>query len=196
MLILASSSPRRKELLQSLGLKFEVAVKPVSEEVTAAMDPGAVVEMLSLRKAQAVARTREHGLVIGSDTVVVHNGEILGKPENAQHAKEMLVKLQGNAHYVYSGVAIIDATTGKQEVTHQKTKVILKSMTTAEIEAYVSTGEPMDKAGAYAIQGVASIFVAGIEGCYFNVVGLPLERLADLLKKMNYDVLSNVCLKK
>jgi septum formation protein len=196
VLILASSSPRRKELLQSLGLKFEVAVKPVSEEVTAAMDPGAVVEMLSLRKAQAVARTREHGLVIGSDTVVVHNGEILGKPENAQHAKEMLVKLQGNAHYVYSGVAIIDATTGKQEVTHQKTKVILKSMTTAEIEAYVSTGEPMDKAGAYAIQGVASIFVAGIEGCYFNVVGLPLERLADLLKKMNYDVLSNVCLKK
>ncbi|MEG6614886.1 Maf family protein [Peptococcaceae bacterium 1198_IL3148] len=194
MLILASSSPRRRELLQSLGLKFEVAVKPVSEAVPAEMAPGAVVELLSLRKAQTVAAEREAGLVIGSDTVVVHNGQILGKPQDHHHAKEMLTKLQGSAHYVYSGVAIVDAATGNQQVTHQRTKVFLNPMTTTEIEAYVSTGEPMDKAGAYAIQGVASIFVAGIEGCYFNVVGLPLERLAYLLKKMNYHVLDNVCL--
>lgn len=193
MLILASTSPRRRELLQSLGLSFTVDAQHTEENVPAGLAPGVVVEMLALRKAQAVADTKKYdGLIIGADTIVVHNGEILGKPAGEKHAKEMLEKLQGDEHYVYSGVAVVNAQNGHAEVTHQKTKVILNPISPEEIEAYVATGEPMDKAGAYAIQGIASIFVAGIEGCYFNVVGLPLERLAYLLKKMGYNVLSNI----
>ncbi|MBO8137255.1 MAG: septum formation inhibitor Maf [Desulfotomaculum sp.] len=192
MLVLASSSPRRRELLQSLGLNFEVRVKPVSEDFPSGMEPGAVVEILSERKARAVAEELDDGLVIGSDTVVTYNNKILGKPQNEGQAKEMLRTLQGSSHYVYSGVAVIDAASGKTEVTHQRTRVKMKNMTEDEIESYVSTGEPMDKAGAYAIQGIASIFIEEIEGCYFNVVGMPLERLAYLLKKFNYDILKNI----
>ncbi|MBM7854533.1 septum formation protein [Desulfohalotomaculum tongense] len=192
MLILASSSPRRRELLQSLGLKFRVQVKPVAEDFPPGMEPGAAVELLSQRKARAVAAETEEGLVIGADTVVVYNNKILGKPASERQAKEMLTVLQGTSHYVYSGVAVVDARSGKTAVTHQCTKVSFKPMTEEEIDNYVSTGEPMDKAGAYAAQGIAAVFIAGIEGCYFNVVGLPIERLAYLLKKFDYDVLNEV----
>lgn len=192
MLILASSSPRRKELLQSLGLPFVVDVKPVKEDVPADLEPAAVVEMLALQKAQAVADNHEKGLIIGADTVVVRDDEILGKPHDQQQAQDMLKKLQGTAHYVYSGVAVVNALNGSSVVTHQRTKVFLKPMGDEEIARYVATGEPLDKAGAYAIQGIAAIFVEKIEGCYFNVVGLPLYCLSHLLKKMDYHVLNHV----
>lgn len=192
MLILASSSPRRKELLHSLGLPFVVDVKPIKEDVPADLEPAAVVEMLSLQKAQAVAVNHKKGLIIGADTVVVWDDEILGKPHDQQQAREMLKKLQGTVHYVYSGVAVVNALNGSSVVTHQRTKVFLKPMGDEEINRYVATGEPMDKAGAYAIQGIAAIFVEKIEGCYFNVVGLPLNSLAHLLKQMDYHVLDHV----
>ena len=192
MLILASSSPRRKELLQGLGLPFVVEVKTVKEDVPADTEPAAVVEMLALRKAQAVAANHKNGLIIGADTVVVCHDEILGKPRDQQQAKGMLKKLQGTDHHVYSGVAVVNALNGSSVVTHQQTKVFLQPMSDEVIARYVATGEPLDKAGAYAIQGIAAIFVEKIEGCYFNVVGLPINSLAHLLKKMDYHVLDNI----
>lgn len=192
MLILASSSPRRKELLQSLGLSFRVEVKQVKEDVPTGLAPATVVETLALQKARAVAADQSQGLVIGADTIVVYNNEILGKPRDLQQAKVMLHKLQGHAHDVYSGVAVVDAATGREVVDHQRTKVFMQAMSEGDIARYVATGEPLDKAGAYAIQGIASIFIEKIEGCYFNVVGLPLNCLTHLLKKMDYHVLANI----
>lgn len=188
-LILASSSPRRRELLQNLGLDFEVVIEPVSEDIPQGLEPAKAVEILAERKARAVAKQRNEGLVIGSDTIVVYQNKILGKPQNEAHAREMLITLQGKCHFVYSGLAVIDCQSGKSAVTHQCTKVKFKPLSEDEIDAYIATGEPYGKAGAYAIQGLGAIFVAGIDGCYSNVVGLPLERLAYLLKKFNYDVL-------
>ena len=194
MLILASSSPRRRELLDSLGLSFEVIIKPVSEDVPPGTAPYRVVEMLAERKARAVADERSQGLVIGSDTIVAYQNKILGKPRNEAHAREMLHMLQGSSHDVYSGLAVIDCQSKKTIVTYQRTKVKFKSLTADEIDAYIASGEPFGKAGAYAIQGLASVFIEGIEGCYSNVVGLPLKCLADVLKKFDYDVLNKSCL--
>lgn len=189
ILILASSSPRRRELLLNLGLKFEVEIMPVPEHIPPGMKPDAVVKLLSEKKARAVAAKRTTGLVIGSDTIVVWDHQILGKPAGEQEAEEMLDKLQGSSHYVYSGVAVIDAASDKIIVDYRRTKVTFKSMSVNEIKAYVSSGESLDKAGAYGIQGRAAVFIEGIEGCYFNVMGLPLECLATILKSFNYDIL-------
>lgn len=190
MLILASSSPRRQDLLNSLGLSFEVIIKPVSEDVPPDTEPYRVVELLAERKARAVADERSLGLVIGSDTIVAYQNKILGKPKDEAHAREMLHMLQGSTHDVYSGVAVIDCQTKRTIVTHQRTKVKFKSLSADEINTYIASGEPFGKAGAYAIQGLASVFIEGIEGCYSNVVGLPLERLADVLKRFDYNVLN------
>lgn len=192
MLILASSSPRRKELLQSLGLLFEVDVRPVKEDVATVTDPGAVVKMLALRKAQAVAAHHQGGLVIGADTMVVKDGLMLGKPRDRSQAHQMLQKIQGAAHHVYSGVAVVNALDGSYTVDYRRTKVFLQPISDDDIARYLATGEPMDKAGAYAIQGIAAIFVEKISGCYFNVVGLPLNCLAGLLNEMGYPVLKNI----
>ncbi|MTI81535.1 MAG: septum formation protein Maf [Firmicutes bacterium] len=192
MLVLASTSPRRRELLQGLGIDFKIQVKDVPENFPPGMKASRVVELLSERKARAVAVELNEGLVIGSDTIVTYNDEILGKPEDSGHAKEMLKKLQGTYHYVYSGVAVINAFSGKVAVSHQCTRVKIKPLTDNEIDKYIASGEPKGKAGAYAIQGIASLFIEGIEGCYFNVVGLPIKRLADLLKEFDYDVLESV----
>jgi len=189
MLILASSSPRRYDLLKMLGLSFAVEHPNVSEDVDLSMEPEKVVEILAKRKAQAIANTKSCGFIIGSDTIVLHNGSILGKPKDEQHAVEMLLKLQGDVHYVYSGVAVIDARTKKTVVDYRKTKVFFKSLDLDEISHYVSTKESLDKAGAYGIQGRAAVFIEKIEGCYFNVMGLPLECLASMLKEFNYDII-------
>ncbi|WP_031513151.1 Maf family protein [Desulfofalx alkaliphila] len=191
-LILASQSPRRREMLQRLGLDFEVQVASVEEIVPSGLKPAEVVEHLAALKARAVAGLRDEGLVIGSDTVVVKDGVILGKPANEEEAKEMLRRLQGTSHRVYSGVAVVNAGDGSSITGHRCTKVTFKPLSQREIEQYIATGEPMDKAGAYGVQGVASIFITAIEGCYHNVVGMPLELLAELLKKFNYNLLDNI----
>lgn len=191
-LILASASPRRREMLKNIGLQFEVQTKNVPEDLPLGIKPGEAVELLAVQKARAVADDRDSGLVIGCDTVVVSNGEILGKPQDIKHAKEMLCSLQGGSHQVYTGIVVIDAATGKTITDHQCTKVHFKSLTEEEIDRYVASGEPMDKAGAYGVQGIAAIFITGVEGCYHNVVGLPLERLAEILKEFDYHVLHNI----
>ncbi|MFZ5652429.1 MAG: Maf family protein [Bacillota bacterium] len=188
---LASASPRRRELMEQLGLRFSVVVSNIDENsMDERITPGMMVEELSLKKAVEVARELSSGLVIGSDTVVVWGNRILGKPRDRQDAVEMLACLQGGHHWVFSGLAVIDAESGKTHVSHEKTRVYFRAADMDEIERYADTGEPMDKAGAYAIQGLGSVFVKGIEGCYSTVVGLPLARLAAVLKDFGVDVLS------
>ena len=166
-MILASGSPRRKELLQMLEVPFQVLVSDTKEVITK-NEPAEVTKELSYQKAMAVAGQVEEGIIIGADTVVSIDGKILGKPADKEEAREMIYKLQGKSHMVYTGVTVNVAP-----------------MTENEIEAYISTEEPYDKAGAYGIQGLFGKFIEGIEGDYFNVVGLPVHRLYEELKKFD-----------
>jgi len=186
---LASASPRRKELMEQLGLSFTVLIPDVDERVEEYVPPGRLVEILSERKAREAARGLDRGLIIGSDTVVVWRGRVMGKPLDRREALDMLECLQGDKHSVYSGLAVINAGTGDFHVSHEKTGVSFRPAARDELESYVDSGEPLDKAGAYAVQGLGAVFVTGIEGCYFNVVGLPLARLAGVLKDFGVDVL-------
>lgn len=182
-IILASSSPRRRELLEHLHIPFEIMVANIDETPVEGLTPGQQVERLAALKAQTVARRVDRGLVIGADTIVVKEGRLLGKPRDAAAARQMLTWLQGQVHQVYSGLAVIDAASGKKVLTHQCTEVQFKPMSGTEIDRYIATGEPMDKAGAYAVQGLGAVFIEGIRGCYFNVVGLPVGQLAEALKE-------------
>jgi septum formation protein len=185
-MILASGSPRRKELLQMLEVPFEVLVSD-TEEIITKNEPAEVTKELSYQKAMAVAGQVEEGIVIGADTVVSIDGKILGKPADTEEAREMIHKLQGKSHMVYTGVTVIvksDETVSASSFA-EGTKVNVAPMTEDEIEAYISTSEPYDKAGAYGIQGLFGKFIEGIEGDYFNVVGLPVHRLYEELKKID-----------
>lgn len=188
-LILASSSPRRADLLRQIGLNFEIKICSVDETLLPGLSPPEQVEFLAERKAAAVARKLKDGIVIGADTVVVWQEQVLGKPLNGEEAFDMLMKLQGRAHEVYTGVALIDASSGKVLVGHERTRVLFRTMEMEETRRYVASGEPVDKAGAYGVQGLAAIFIKRLEGCYTNVVGLPLARLAVMLKEFGYEVL-------
>jgi septum formation protein len=188
-IVLASASPRRAELLRQVGLEFEVMVSEVEETLTPGLEPAAQVELFALRKANAVAAALDRGIVIGADTVVVQGGRVLGKPVDAQEAVEMLQLLQGKGHEVYTGVALVDARSSVKLVEHVMTRVFFNAMSEESIRRYVATGEPLDKAGAYAVQGRAALFINRLEGCYYNVVGLPLARLATMLKKLECEII-------
>ncbi|MFI8713336.1 nucleoside triphosphate pyrophosphatase [Brevibacillus brevis] len=188
-LILASSSPRRRELLQTLGLSFTVITSDVDETTAEHLSASEVVEELSLRKAKEVASRLTEGVVLGSDTVVVLDDQILGKPIDEMDAYRMLSMLQGQEHTVYSGVALIDVETGRTEVSHSLTHVRIRALTEQEIKSYIATGEPMDKAGSYAIQGIGATIVEGINGDYFTVVGLPLGLMSTLLTRFGMPIL-------
>lgn len=183
-IILASASPRRKELLGKLGMEFEICVSDVEEKVTEIM-PARVVEELSAMKAEAVfQQTTGDVLVIGADTVVALEDRILGKPKDAKDAAAMLKCLQSREHEVYTGVTLYKRKAGKEfkNTFSECTYVKFYPMTDAEIRWYVETGEPLDKAGAYGIQGLGARFVQKISGDYNNVVGLPIARLYQELK--------------
>lgn len=183
-IILASASPRRRELLAQAGFSFEVKVSD-AEETTTEREPEKIVKELALRKAEAAAAEEEDALVIGADTIVAADGKILGKPHSREEAFAMLSMLQGRTHQVYTGVALILKESGaeRRQVFSEKTDVTMYSMTEQEIRAYINTGEPMDKAGAYGIQGRAAIYIERIDGDYNNVVGLPIARLYQELKR-------------
>jgi len=187
-IILASSSPRRQELFRQLHIPFDVKVAGVDESVEKDITPGTLVETLALRKARAVAREVEGGLVVGSDTVVALCDRVLGKPVDHKDAFRMLDCLQGREHKVFTGLAVIDAVTGRFVSAHECTVVHFRQAEPGEIEAYVATGEPLDKAGAYGIQGLGAVFVSKIEGCYFNVVGLPVARLVEVLGQFGVSI--------
>ena len=185
-IILASASPRRRELLEQIGLSFRVIPSRIEEKELAGESPDAHVVRLSLEKASEVAARDKTTArwIIGSDTIVLCDNRILGKPEDATQATSMLRLLSGREHRVLSGFAVIDKESGQQRAEAVSTKVKFRQLTDEEIARYIATGEPMDKAGAYAIQGLGVCFVASIEGSYTNVVGLPLCRLTLTLKEL------------
>ncbi|MGI6236528.1 MAG: Maf family protein [Candidatus Excrementavichristensenella sp.] len=179
-LYLASSSPRRRELLEGMGIEYVLRAVPTDEETNA--PPREAVAVLARRKAEAAAMGLTEGLVLGADTLVALSGKAMGKPRDAGEACAMLEALSGKAHQVYTGVCLVDAATGISRVEVARTDVYFRDLSPEEIRAYVATGESMDKAGAYAIQGGAGKFVERIEGSFRNVMGLPVELLAEMLK--------------
>ena len=177
--ILASASPRRKQLLERAGYAFEIVVSDADESLPAGITPEKAVRRNAARKAQAVAATNPGAVVLGCDTVVAIDGEILGKPQDEAEAKAMLRRLSGNTHTVYSGVCITDGET--ETVFAVATDVTFYALSDRTIDAYAATKEPMDKAGAYGIQGLGCVLVKEISGDYSNVVGLPLSESARAL---------------
>ncbi len=180
-IILASASPNRKELLERIGLPFSVVVSHVVENVSSSLPTGEYVMELARQKAESVAADYPDACVIGADTVVDLDGTILGKPHTPENAKAYLSAMQGREHLVYTGVAV--TVHGKTIVDVEKTSVTFAPMSGEEIEWYVATGDPLEKAGAYGIQGSAGLFVSAIRGDYFNVVGLPIHLLYRMLQK-------------
>ncbi|MDO5346105.1 MAG: Maf family protein [Lachnospiraceae bacterium] len=183
-IILASGSPRRRELLEQIGIPFQV-MKSDAEEIITKSAPEEVVLELSAQKAEAVAEQVEEGVILGADTIVAIDGEILGKPAGREHAGRMLKQLQGRTHSVFTGVTLIGKQAGKKERRSffRETKVQIHSMSEEEIEAYLDTGDAFDKAGSYGIQGPFAAYVDGIEGDYSNVVGLPVSAVYQALKE-------------
>ena len=186
-IILASASPRRRELLTQIGLDFEVVVSETEEKITST-EPAKVVEELSAQKAQNIRTSGDNteAIIIGADTVVACDGKILGKPKTVADAMAMLHLLQGREHEVYTGVTLLYSENGEQRklTFHEKTTVHFCPMSEEEIREYVATGDPMDKAGAYGIQGFCARYIKGIEGDYNNVVGLPVGRVYQELRKL------------
>lgn len=184
-LILASASPRRKELLEKIGLPFTVQPAKGEERITQ-KSPAAVVMELSRQKAEEIAAAQTGDcIIVGADTVVARGDKIMGKPKDAADAKQMLRSIADDCHQVYTGVTLIRTGAHPQSVTFQeKTDVFLYPISDAELDAYIASGDPMDKAGAYGIQGDFAIYVKRIAGDYYNVVGLPIGRVYQELKRM------------
>ncbi|MDP2321540.1 MAG: Maf family protein [Acidobacteriota bacterium] len=180
-LILASRSPRRAELLAAAGISFEVLAADIDETPREGEAPGAYVERLAIEKARAVLALRPDATVLGADTTVTIDGLILGKPVDASEATAMLRRLRGRAHDVFTGVALVSSEDVQSAV--ELTRVWFDSMTDEDISWYVESGEPVDRAGAYAIQGLASRFIPRIEGSYSNVVGLPVALVSSILRQ-------------
>lgn len=188
-IILASQSPRRRELLERMGIsKFEIIPAQGEERADRSLSPAQLVEELSQHKAAEIAVAHPSDLIVAADTVVAIDGQVLGKPRSAQQACQMLSMLSGREHHVYTGVTV---RRGSQAITeHEDTAVCFRPLTPEEIQAYVSTGEPMDKAGAYGIQGRGCVLVQGIRGDYYNVVGLPVCRLARIFAQFGVNGLT------
>ena len=180
-LVLASGSPRRATILRMLGFDFEVVVTPVAEDVAPGRGPEAHVRELALRKAEAARAARPRELLIGADTVVVVDGDILEKPATEEEALAMLRRLRGRWHQVHSGVAVLDAASGRSLVGAERTEVRFEDRDDDFLRRYVATRECMDKAGAYAIQGQGALLVREIRGCYYNVMGFPIHCFMELL---------------
>lgn len=195
--ILASGSPRRRELLHSLGVPFSVILPNVDEEAFHLdhLDPAEVVRFLSRVKAQEVFKYHTEAFVIGADTIVVVDGVVFGKPKDEADARRMLGVLQGRAHEVYTGITVFNPVLSPDSPPLVSdflcTRVFMRDMTEAEIHTYVATGEPMDKAGAYAIQGYGGTLIERVEGCYFNVVGLSLYLLDQLFARLDRGLLKS-----
>ncbi len=192
-LVLASASPRRRELISLLGLPVRIIPSRVQEDTPDDWSPSQIVEGLAIRKALAVKEELaesddRYAIVVGSDTIVVLNGKVMGKPRDAREAEWMLRQLAGETHEVYTGVSCVRVSDSKIATSHRVTKVKMRNLSQDQISRYVATGEPMDKAGAYGIQEIGSLLVDSIEGCYFNVVGLPVSLLAVLLVQFDITV--------
>jgi septum formation protein len=180
-LVLASASPRRRELLTELSLGFRVRSSDVPEEYEEGLSPDQVAIVLAARKSEAVARQEPDAVVLGADTIVVFDGHILGKPDDRSQARQMLRMLRGQWHAVITAVAVTDSATGNASIHSVTTRVKMVHFDDEALESYIATGEPMDKAGSYAVQGRGGELIEAVDGCYSNVVGLPLCETARLL---------------
>lgn len=188
-IILASSSPRRKEILLKTGLPFEIQESNYEENMNLPMSPENLSEHLSLGKAKSVANKNSNAIIIAADTFVVYDNKCLGKPKTELLAKEMLNMLNGKENNIITGVTIIDTTNDYIVSFHETTKVFMKHMSLETIEAYINTGEPLERAGGYSLQEMGAILVEKIDGDFFNAMGLPLNRLSEELKDFGINIL-------
>lgn len=188
--ILASTSPRRKELLEKTGISFVVEASNYKEDISLKLKPLELAKKLSRGKAEAVAKNHkgEDVVVIGADTFVVLNNKILGKPYTPEKAKKMIKELSGKAHSLITGFTVVDVESGKKVSKAVESKVCLRKLTDKEIDDYIKTGEPLDKAGAYAIQGFGAALIKKIDGDYYSAVGLPLASLIKELKRFGINL--------
>ena len=193
-IVLASNSPRRKDLLRQIGVPFEQIASPAAEPDPGELGPDRHVVHSARAKARAVrdllerkGLTKSPTIVIGADTVVSVDGDMLGKPADENQSREMLLRLSGRVHQVYTGVVVIRPEGGELAAS-VVTDVAIKALSPREVETYATSGEPLDKAGAYGIQGMAARFVERVDGCYYNVVGLPLSRLCEMLEEAGYEL--------
>ncbi len=192
-LILASASPRRRELLQKLDIRFEIRPAFVDESMLPGEDASTYPLRTAVKKAMAVAEQigkEEKALIVAADTVVVIDDDILGKPADAAEAKAMLCRLAGREHIVITGLGLVDTLSGRTLSAAEQTIVYFNALSEEQIDAYIATGEPLDKAGAYGIQGKGSLLVRKIDGDFYNVMGLPLSRLDRVLAKLDLNLLS------
>jgi len=190
-IILASGSPRRKQLLEMMGLEFEVSPSTYEEDMSHSSDPYELAKFLSLKKAQDVAlkHKQDNAIIIAADTLISCDDKIFGKPHTPERAKEMLNAMSGRAHYVITGYTLIDTETNQIISDTKKTKVYFRELTQREIDAYIATGEPLDRAGAYAIQEKGSFLVEKVEGDYSNFMGLPVNDVMLALRKLGVKVM-------
>ena len=188
-IVLASGSPRRKALLEQIGLEFTIDATAQEDAVSGDQEPHNLAIEISRMKAESVAPWHLDAIIIAADTIGVINGRIIGKPHSESDARAMLDSLSGKPHTVITGFTVLDTASGKAVTKSVETTVYMKPITRSEIDAYVKTGEPMDKAGSYAIQGLGALLVEKIEGDYFNVMGLPLAALAEVLTGFGVKVL-------
>jgi len=188
-IILASSSPRRKEILLKTGLSFEIQESNYEEDMSLPMSPEDLSEYLSLGKAKSVADKNSDAIVIAADTFIVYDNNCLGKPKTELLAREMLNMLNGKENDIITGVTIIDTTNNHIVSFHETTKVFMKQMSSETIEAYIDTGEPLERAGGYSLQEKGAILVEKIDGDFFNAMGLPLSRLVEELKDFGINIL-------
>ena len=191
-IILASASPGRKALLTQMGLVFEVDPSNYKEDMTLKMAPSKLAEFLSLGKAKDVAQRHKDAIIIAADTFCVLGKEIMGKPKSKEHAKIMLQTLSGKTHSVITGFTIIDTETGKQVSKSVESKVFVTNISEKDIDDYIALGEPLDKAGSYAMQHRGGVFIEKIEGDYFNIVGIPMLPLSNELKNFGINILEKI----
>lgn len=180
-IILASASPRRKEILELADLKFDVMPSDAQEITTKTAPNEVVMELASIKAKDIYEKSEKQSMIVGADTVVAYQGQILGKPTDEADAKRMLTMLSGQTHEVYTGVCVIEDE--KIKTFYEETKVTFYEISDEQIDRYIKTGEPMDKAGSYGIQGKAAVFIKGIEGDYYNVVGFPIARFLQEITK-------------
>ena len=182
-IILASASPRRKEILENANVKFDVIKSTIDEVILDQELPSQVVMRLAFEKCMDIASKNENDLVIGADTIVVLDNIILGKPKDKEDATSMIKKLSGKTHQVITGISLVNLNVNKKIIDYVVSNVKFKDLSEEDIKDYIQTNESLDKAGAYGIQGYGAMLVEEIQGDYFNIVGLPISRLSDLLKK-------------
>lgn len=191
-IVLASQSPRRSELLKQLGLSFVIKTSNIDESNSMGLTASELVQHLAFEKARIIAEDPsldKESVVIGADTVVVKDGAILGKPQDRDDAFNMLSSLQGCWHEVMTGIAVIDGNSFRYDKSVEITRVKMKELKEDTILSYIDSGEPFDKAGAYGIQGLGAVLIDRIEGCYFNVVGLPISKMSDMIRNFGVYVL-------